>query len=63
MGDKNYIDKIRNYYLPPFVNILSNKSSRLISCNNDYPDGKANRREMRHKIKIERAILWLIITQ
>ena len=49
MGDKDYIDEIRNYYLPPFVNILSNKFSRLISCNNDYPDGKANRREARRK--------------
>ena len=49
MGDKDYIDEIRNYYLPPFVNILSNKSSGLISCNNDYPNGKANRREARRK--------------
>lgn len=47
MGDKEYIDEIRNYYLPPFVNILSNKSPGLMSCNNDYPDGKANRREAR----------------
>ena len=37
------------YYLPPFVNILSNKSPGLMSCNNDYPDGKANRREAKHK--------------
>ena len=49
MGNKDYIDKIRNYYLPPFVNILSNKSSRFMSCNNDYPDGKANRREAGRK--------------
>ena len=47
MNDKDYIDEIRNYYLPPFVNILSNKSPGLMSCNNDYPDGKANRREAR----------------
>lgn len=49
MDDKDYIDEIRNYYLPPFVNILSNKCSGLRSCNNDYPDGKANRREARRK--------------
>ena len=49
MDDKDYIDEIRNYYLPPFVNILSNKSSELMSCNNDYPDGKANRREARRR--------------
>ena len=48
MGD-DYGVNIRNYYLPPFVNILSNKSSGLISCNNDYPNGKANRREARCK--------------
>ena len=49
MGDKDYIDEIRNYYLPPFVNILSNKSPGLMFCNNDYPDGKANRREARRR--------------
>lgn len=49
MNDKDYIDEIRNYYLPPFVNILSNKYPGLMSCNNDYPDGKANRREARRK--------------
>lgn len=49
MDDKDYIDEIRNYYLPPFVNILSNKSPGLMSCNNNYPDGKANRREARRK--------------
>lgn len=49
MDDKDYIDEIRNYYLPPFVNVLSNKCPGLRSCNNDYPDGKANRREARRK--------------
>ena len=49
MDDKDYIDKIRNYYLPLFINILSNKSPGLMSCNNDYPDGKANRREARRR--------------
>ena len=48
MGD-DYGINIRNYYLSPFVNILSNKSSGLMSYNNDYPDGKANRREARRK--------------
>ena len=45
----DYGINIRKYYLPSFVNILSNKSLRLMSCNNDYPDGKANRREARYK--------------
>ena len=49
MGDKDYIDEVRNYYLPPFVNILSSASPGLRSCNNDYPDGKANRREARRR--------------
>ena len=48
MGN-DYGVNIRKYYLPSFVNILSNKSSGLMSCNNDYPDGKANRREARRK--------------
>ena len=48
MGD-DYRVNIRKYYLSSFVNILSNKSSRLISYNNDYPDSKANRREARCK--------------
>ena len=48
MGD-DYGVNIRKYYLPSFVNILSNKSPELMSCNNDYPDGKANRREARRK--------------
>ena len=48
MGD-DYGINIRNYYLSHFVNILSNKSSGLMSCNNDYSDGKANRREARRK--------------
>ena len=48
MGD-DYRVNIRKYYLSSFVNILSNKSSGLMSCNNDYPDGKANRREARRK--------------
>lgn len=49
MDDKDYIDEIRNYYLPHFVNVLSNKYPGLMSCNNDYPDGKANRREARRR--------------
>ena len=49
MEDKDYIDEIRNYYLPPFVNVLSNKYPEFRSCNNDYPDGKANRREARRR--------------
>ena len=49
MNNKDYTDEIRNYYLPPFVNTLSNKSLELMSCNNDYPDGKANRREARRR--------------
>ena len=49
MGDKDYVDEIRNYYSSNFVNILSNTSPGLRSCNNDYPDGKANRREARRK--------------
>ena len=48
MGD-DYRVNIRKYYLSSFINILSNKSSGLISCNNDYPNGKANRREARYK--------------
>ena len=49
MEDKDYIDEIRNYYSSDFVNILDNKSPGLMSYNNDYPDGKANRREVRRK--------------
>ena len=48
MGD-DYGVSIRKYYLLSFVNILSNKSSGLMSCNNDYPNGKTNRREARRK--------------
>lgn len=48
MGEDYGID-IRKYYLSPFVNILSNKNPRLRFCNNDYPDGKANRREDRRR--------------
>ena len=48
MGD-DYGVNIRKYYLSSFVNILSNKSSELMSCNNNYPNGKANRREARCK--------------
>ena len=48
MGN-DYGVSIRKYYLLSFVNILSNKFSGLMSCNNDYPDGKANRREARRK--------------
>ena len=49
MGDKEYIDEIRDYYSSNYINILSNKSLELMSCNNDYPNGKANRREARRK--------------
>lgn len=49
MGDKDYIDEIRNYYNSNFVNILSNTSPGLGLVNNDYPDGKANRREVRRR--------------
>ena len=45
----DYGVNIRKYYLPSFVNILSNKSPGLMSCNNNYPDGKANHREARYK--------------
>lgn len=48
MGD-DYGINIRKYYLSSFVNILSNKSPELMSYNNDYPDGKTNRREARYK--------------
>ena len=47
--DNDYEVNIRKYYLPSSVNILSNKSSGLIPYNNDYSDGKANRREARRK--------------
>lgn len=43
------IDEIRDYYSSNYISILSNKSPGLMSCNNDYPDGKANRREARRK--------------
>jgi hypothetical protein len=49
MGDDDYRINIRNYYLPPFVNVLNNKYSEFMSCNNGYPDGKANRREARRR--------------
>lgn len=50
MSDNDdYGINIINYYLPPFVNVLSHKSPGLMSCNNDYPDGKANRREARRR--------------
>lgn len=48
MGE-DYGINIRNYYLPSFVNVLSNKCPGLMSCNNYYPDGKANRREARRR--------------
>ena len=48
MGEDYGID-IRKYYLSPFVNVLSNKYPGLRSCNNDYPDGKAQRREARRR--------------
>ena len=49
MGDKEYIDEIRDYYSSNYISILSNKSPGLMSCNNSYPDGKANRREARRR--------------
>ena len=49
MGNNDYGSYIRNYYLLPFVNVLSNKYPEFRSNNNSYPDGKANRREARHK--------------
>ena len=49
MVDDDYEINTRNYYLSPFVNVLSNNSPGLRSCNNDYPDGKANRREARRR--------------
>lgn len=45
MGDKEY-DEFRNYYNFP-VTIIGSNSPGLRTCNNDYPDGKANRREAR----------------
>ena len=40
MGDKEYIDEIRDYYLSNYINILSNNSHGLMSYNNGYPDSK-----------------------
>lgn len=48
MGEDYGID-IRKYYLPPFVNVLSNNFPGIKYCNKDYPDGKANRREARRR--------------
>ena len=48
MGEDYGID-IKKYYLSPFVNVLSNKYPEFRSYNNNYPDGKANRREARHR--------------
>ncbi len=42
MGDKEYIDEFKTYYNLPVI-------IRLSSCNNAYPDGKANRRENRRR--------------
>ena len=53
MGNKEYIDEIRDYYSSNYINMLSNKSPGLMSCNNDYPDGKANCREAR-RIKLRK---------
>ena len=50
MGEDDlYADNIRKYYASPFVYILSGNSPGLRSCNTDYPDGKANRRENRRR--------------
>lgn len=47
MGDKDYIDEFRSYYNLPVI--ISSNSPGLMSCNNSYPDGKANRREARRR--------------
>lgn len=50
MGNEDlYAGDIRNYYASPFVTILSNGSPGLKVCNNDYPDGKTQRRERRNR--------------
>lgn len=50
MGEDDlYAGNIRNYYASPFITILSNGSPGLRVCNNDYPDGKAQRREARRR--------------
>ena len=46
MGE-DYIDEFRNYYNFPVT--ISHNSHGFRSCNNDYPDGKANRREDRRR--------------
>lgn len=49
MGEDDRSD-IRRYYLSPFVHILNNDDfPKFKSCDNDYPDGKANRRENRRR--------------
>lgn len=48
MGDRDYIDEFRNYYNFS-VTIIGSNSHGLRSCNNGYPDGKANRRENRRR--------------
>ena len=49
MGDKEYIDEIRDYYSSNYISILSSNSPGLISCNNNFPDGKTKRRENRRR--------------
>lgn len=46
MNDKEY--EFENYYNFPAA-IIGSNSPGLMSCNNDYPDGKANRREARRR--------------
>lgn len=46
MGDKEY--EFENYHDFPGA-IIGSNSPGLMSCNNDYPDGKANRREARRR--------------
>lgn len=46
MGDKEY--EFENYHDFPDA-IIGSNSPGLRSCNNDYPDGKANRREARRR--------------
>lgn len=46
MGDKEY--EFENYNDFPGA-IIGSNSPRLMSCNNDYLDSKANRREARRR--------------
>lgn len=50
MDDKDYILEFENYHDFP-VTIIGNNSPGLMSCSNNYPDGKANRRELRRELR------------